>query len=151
LAANILKFFSELAVYFTTGDIFRIFGKYIIKLLSMNSEESRTYCLSKKGVEEAFPFDNETLVFKVGGKIFLLMSISSKPLQFNVKCNPDRAVELREKHSFVLPGYHMNKQHWNTIVCDRPVPKKLLFEWIDHSYGLVILSLPKKAQQALKD
>lgn len=116
----------------------------------MHAEEIRAFCLAKKGVEEAFPFDSDTLVFKVGGKLFLLMSISSKPLQFNVKCNPDKAIELREKYSYVLPGYHMNKQHWNTIVCESPVPKKLIFEWINHSYELVVLSLPKKAQQVLK-
>ncbi|MCC6369792.1 MAG: MmcQ/YjbR family DNA-binding protein [Bacteroidia bacterium] len=114
----------------------------------MNSEEIRDFCLAKNGVEEAFPFDSDTLVFKVGGKIFLLLSISSKPLQFNVKCHPDRAVELREKYSFVQPGYHMNKLHWNTIVCDRPVSKNLIHEWINHSYELVISSLTKKTKLA---
>lgn len=114
----------------------------------MNSEEIREFCLSKKAVEESFPFDNDTLVFKVGGKIFLLLSISSKPLQFNVKCQPDKAVELRENYSFVLPGYHMNKTHWNTIVCDREIPKKLLYDWINHSYELVVSSLPKKSKLA---
>jgi predicted DNA-binding protein (MmcQ/YjbR family) len=116
----------------------------------MNAEEIRTYCLAKIAVEESFPFDNDTLVFKVGGKIFLLLSISSKPLQFNVKCDPDMAIDLREKYSFVLPGYHMNKQHWNTVLCINPVPKKLILEWIDHSYDLVVSSLPKKAREALK-
>lgn len=115
----------------------------------MNAEEIRTYCLAKKAVEEAFPFDSETLVFKVAGKIFLLMSIESKPLQFNVKCNPDKAIELREKYAFVLPGYHMNKTHWNTIVADTHTPKKLVYEWIDHSYALVASALPKKVKQEL--
>ncbi len=135
-------------VSFTTGLLFSIFGCYIIKLLSMNVEEIRDYCLAKKGVEESFPFDNETLVFKVGGKIFLLMGINANPIQFNVKCEPRKAIDLREKYSCVLPGYHMNKAHWNTIVCDGRATKKLVFEWIDHSYDLIIGSLPKKQRDA---
>ena len=135
-------------VSFTTGLLFSIFGCHIIKLLSMNVEEIRDYCLAKKGVEESFPFDNETLVFKVGGKIFLLMWINANPIQFNVKCEPQKAIDLREKYSCVLPGYHMNKAHWNTIVCDGRATKKLVFEWIDHSYDLIIGSLPKKQRDA---
>jgi len=96
----------------------------------MNVEEIRDYCVSKFGVEECFPFDNETLVFKVGGKIFLLMGINANPIQFNVKCEPQKAIDLREKYSFVLPGYHMNKAHWNTIVCDGRATKKFVFECI---------------------
>lgn len=115
----------------------------------MNAEELREYCLAKKAVEEAFPFDSDTLVFKIGGKLFLLLSISSKPLQFNIKCHPDKAIELREKYSFVIPGYHMNKQHWNTIICDQKVPKKLVFSWIDDSYELVASSLPKNLKLGL--
>ena len=114
----------------------------------MNVEEIRDYCLAKKGVEERFPFDNETLVFKVGGKIFLLMGINANRIQFNVKCEPQKAIDLREKYSCVLPGYHMNKAHWNTIVCDGRATKKLVFEWIDHSYDLIIGSLPKKQRDA---
>jgi predicted DNA-binding protein (MmcQ/YjbR family) len=138
-------------VSFTTGLLFSIFGCHIIKLLSMNVEEIRDYCVSKKGVEESFPFDNETLVFKVGGKIFLLMGINANPIQFNVKCEPQKAIDLREKYSYVLPGYHMNKAHWNTIVCDGRATKKLIFEWIDHSYDLIIRSLPKKQRDAFLD
>ncbi|MBS1636400.1 MAG: MmcQ/YjbR family DNA-binding protein [Bacteroidetes bacterium] len=115
----------------------------------MNIEELREYCLSKKGVEESFPFDNETLVFKVKGKIFLLSGISRNPLQFNAKCDPDKAIELRETYSCVMPGYHMNKAHWNTIVCDGSVSKKLILEWVDHSYDLIVKSLPKKLQAEL--
>lgn len=115
----------------------------------MNTEEIREFCLAKKGVEEAFPFDSDTLVFKVGGKIFLLMSISSRPVSFNAKCNPDLAVELREKYHFVRPGYHMNKKHWNTIETSGAVPRRLLQEWISHSYDLVLASLPKKLRQQL--
>jgi len=115
----------------------------------MNAEEIRENCLSKKGVEESFPFGNETLVFKVGGKIFLLVSLESETLQFNAKCMPDKAVELREKFSTVLPGYHMNKQHWNTIICDGSIPKKLIFSWIEDSYQLVLTSLSKKTRNDL--
>ncbi len=103
----------------------------------MNIEELREYCIKKENVEEAFPFDLDTLVFKVSGKMFLLSSISERPVQFNVKCDPEKALELRAAHSCVLPGYHMNKQHWNTVVCDGSVSRKLLFQWIDDSYDLV--------------
>jgi predicted DNA-binding protein (MmcQ/YjbR family) len=115
----------------------------------MNAEEVRENCLSKKGVEESFPFGNGTLVFKVGGKIFLLVSLDSEILQFNAKCMPDKAIELREKFSTVLPGYHMNKQHWNTVICDGSVPKKLIFSWIEDSYQLVLSSLSKKTRAEL--
>lgn len=110
----------------------------------MHVEEIREYCIAKKGVEEGFPFGETTLVFKVQGKMFLLLALDAQPPQFNAKCEPDLAVQLREKHSCVLPGYHMNKQHWNTIVCDNSVPKKLIWDWIDQSYDLVYASLPKK-------
>ena len=112
----------------------------------MNIEELRAYCLSKPFVEETFPFDEETLVFKVMGKMFLLTGINGKPLHINVKCNPEKAIELREKYTYVLPGYHMNKQHWNTIICESTTNKKLLKQWIDDSYGLIVESLPKKAK-----
>ena len=115
----------------------------------MNVEEIRVYCIAKPDVEEGFPFGPETLVFKANGKIFLLMSLDEAPLQFNVKCNPERAVELREQHSCILPGYHMNKQHWNTIFIDGSVNDKLIKEWINHSYDLVVKSLTKKQQQEL--
>lgn len=110
----------------------------------MNAEDIRAYCLEFKGVEESFPFDEHTLVFKVGGKIFLLLALDSQPLQFNLKCEPEEAIKLREKFSWVLPGYHMNKRHWNTIVCENQSPKKTIFEWIHASYFLVFNSLPKK-------
>lgn len=115
----------------------------------MNVEEIREHCMRKNGVEEGFPFDSNTLVFKVAGKLFLLMGLDSNPVQFNVKCDPNRAIELREKYSCVLPGYHMNKKHWNTIVCEGNAPKKSVFEWIDHSYELVLASVPKKTRENL--
>ena len=115
----------------------------------MNIESLQQYCLSKKGVEESLPFGPSTLVFKVGGKMFLLASLDAVPLQFNVKCEPDNAVLLREQHACVLPGYHMNKQHWNTIVVDGTASDKLLKQWIDDSYNLILQSLPKKAQEQI--
>jgi len=103
----------------------------------MNIETLREYCLSKPGVEEGLPFGPDTLVFKVSGKIFLLASLDRESLQFNVKCDPEKAIELREEFSCVIPGYHMNKKHWNTILVDGSVPLKKIKEWIDHSYKLV--------------
>lgn len=100
----------------------------------MNIEDIRNHCISKPGAEEGFPFGNDTLVFKVKGKIFLLAGLNSDPLQFNVKCNPDKALELREKYPCVIPGYHMNKKHWNTVVIDGSVSATLLKQWIDESY-----------------
>jgi predicted DNA-binding protein (MmcQ/YjbR family) len=112
----------------------------------MNVEELREYCLLKKGTEESFPFDDKTLVFKVANKIYLLLSLESNPVQFNAKCEPNKAIELREKHSAIIPGYHMNKQHWNTIICDQSLSSKLIFNCIDDSYELIVNSLPKKTR-----
>jgi predicted DNA-binding protein (MmcQ/YjbR family) len=103
----------------------------------MNVEELRDYVLSLKNVEESFPFGENTLVFKTNNKIFLLVSLSSVPLQFNVKCNPDYAVELREKFPAIVPGYHMNKKHWNTIIVDGTLTKAQLKEFINDSYSLI--------------
>jgi predicted DNA-binding protein (MmcQ/YjbR family) len=114
-------------------------------------EEIREYCLLKKGVEEAFPFGADTLVFKVMGKLFLLTGIDAQPVQFNVKCDPEKAIELREKFSCVLPGYHMNKRHWNTIICDGSANRKQIQEWIDDSYHLVVSSLTKKLKIELEN
>ena len=113
----------------------------------MNIEALREYCLSKKEVTEEFPFGNDTLVFKVKGKIFLLAGLDNNPLQFNVKCDPEKAIELREQYDAVQPGYHMNKKHWNTITVDGSAPHKKLKEWIDHSYQLVAEKNPKKAKK----
>jgi predicted DNA-binding protein (MmcQ/YjbR family) len=103
----------------------------------MNIESLREYCLSKPGAEETLPFGPDTLVFKVNGKIFLLAGMDDEPLSFNVKCDPDKAIELREQFACVLPGYHMNKKHWNTIIVDGSVSSKQIKEWIDDSYALV--------------
>jgi predicted DNA-binding protein (MmcQ/YjbR family) len=110
----------------------------------MNIETLRQYCLSKKGATEETPFGPDNLVYKVGKKMFLLASLDTIPLQFNVKCDPDEAEQLRDSHSCVLPGYHMNKKHWNTILADGTVSDRQLQEWIDASYGLVFQSLPQK-------
>ena len=103
----------------------------------MNIETLREYCLSKPGAEETLPFGPDTLVYKVGGKVFLLVGLDAEDLRFNVKCDPDKAIELRDEYSCVLPGFHMNKKHWNTIVVDGSVSNTMLKEWIDHSYTLV--------------
>jgi len=116
----------------------------------MNIEQIREYCLKKKGVTEEFPFDEETLVFKVAGKIFLLASLEAIPLQINLKCDPGKAIELREEYDSVQPGYHMNKKHWNTIAIDGTIANSELFEWIDDSYSLVIAGL-KKSERKLID
>lgn len=110
----------------------------------MNIEQLRDYCLSKPGAKETFPFGPETLVFKVAEKAFLLCSLSELELSFNVKCDPELAIELREQYASVQPGYHMNKKHWNTILVDGSVPSKLLKDWIDHSYEQVVKGLSKK-------
>lgn len=103
----------------------------------MNIETIREYCIAKEDVEECLPFGPDNLVYKVNGKMFLLMGLDNVQLSFNVKCNPEKALELREQYHAVLPGYHMNKKHWNTIVVDGSVKSDLLREWIDDSYNLV--------------
>lgn len=117
----------------------------------MHLDELREYCLAKKRVVECMPFGNDTLVFKVMGKMFLLSGIDSDPIEINVKCNPEKAIELREKYANVKPGYHMNKQHWNTITCDDMVSDKLVKQWIDESYDLIVNSLPKKIKSELEN
>lgn len=112
----------------------------------MNVEDLRDYCLQKKGAVEDFPFGEETLVFKIGGKIFLLVGLDGGD-RFNAKCDPERAIELREQHPEVLPGFHMNKKHWNTVMMNGGLKLSLLKEIIDHSYDLVLASL-SKAEQA---
>ena len=104
----------------------------------MNIETIREYILQKPSVTEGFPFGEDTLVFKVNEKIFLLAGLDNSPLQFNVKCDPDKAIELRDEYpESVLPGYHMNKKHWNTIIVDGRLSAKQLKEMIDDSYTLV--------------
>ncbi|HRO39119.1 MAG TPA: MmcQ/YjbR family DNA-binding protein [Flavobacteriales bacterium] len=115
----------------------------------MNIERLRQLCLRKPGATEETPFGPETLVFKVGGKIFALADIDLFN-GVNLKCDPERAVELREEHGGITPGYHMNKRHWNTVSTDGSVKDVLIEELLAHSYALVVASLPKKVQASLQ-
>jgi len=117
----------------------------------MNIEQIREHCLKKKGVTEEFPFNEDTLVFKVAGKIFLLASLETIPLQINLKCDPEKAIELREEYDSVQPGYHMNKKHWNTIIIEGTIPINKIFDWIDDSYLLVVAGLNKNERKMLTD
>lgn len=115
----------------------------------MNIEELREYCISKAGVSESLPFDEETLVFKVMDKMFALTGLN-RDLFVNLKCDPDKAIELRQEFNCVLPGYHMSKKHWNTIIIDGSVSVEQVKEWIDDSYNLVVTRLTKKKKDELK-
>ena len=115
----------------------------------MNIEEFREYCIAKKGVTEGFPFDEQTLVFKVMGKMFALCGLERVPAQVNLKCDPERAIELRETHDGVIAGWHMSKKHWNTVFLDNLDPQ-LTKELIDHSYNLVVAKFTKKLRSALE-
>ena len=116
----------------------------------MNIEDVRAYCLSKKCATEEFPFDETTLVFKVLGKMFALTDLEGY-LSINLKCDPEKAIELRENYSNVLPGYHMNKKHWNTVMIDGSVSVRLILTWIDESYDLVVSKLTKKEKEILEN
>ncbi len=115
----------------------------------MDIEFFREYCLKKKGVTEELPFDNNTLCFKVMGKIFAITDIDEFE-SINLKCHPEEAIKLREKYESVLPGYHMNKKHWNTIAVNSDMDDKTLLHWINHSYDKVVAGLPKKLREELK-
>lgn len=116
----------------------------------MNIETIIEYCLSKKGAVEDFPFDEETLVFKVGGKMFALIPLEKIPLQINLKCDPEKALELREQFEDVQPGWHMSKKYWNTIILDGNIRWNDLKEWIDHSYDEVVKGLKKSERDKIK-
>ncbi|MGE5681845.1 MAG: MmcQ/YjbR family DNA-binding protein [Bacillota bacterium] len=115
----------------------------------MNIETFREYCLSKKGVTETYPFDEVTMVMKVMNKMFALASLESIPLWINLKCEPEKCIELREKYESVQPGYHMNKTYWNTIIIDNTISDKVILQLIDHSYDQVVKGLKKKDQEIL--
>ena len=119
----------------------------------MNIQQLYEYCLSKKGVTEHFPFDNDTLVFKVGGKMFCLTSLKKweegEP-SLNLKCNPEQALLLRAQFEAIQPGYHMSKVHWNTVYLNQDVPDKKIAHLINHSFELVFASLPKKIKQEIE-
>lgn len=115
----------------------------------MDLEEFREYCLRKLGATEETPFGPDVLVFKVGGKMFALTSLERFPAAANLKCDPDLALDLRDRYEQVSPGYHMNKKHWNTVEIDSGIPDGELRKMIDHSYNLVAKSLPKRMQKQL--
>ncbi len=116
----------------------------------MNIEELRAYCLSLEGATEGFPFGEDTLVFKVGGKIFALVSLDTEELRVNVKCDPELAIELREQYNnCVFPGYHMNKKHWNTVIINGTVSDNILKDWLNNSYRLVVNSFSKSKKLVL--
>ena len=106
----------------------------------MNVEEIREYCINKKGATESFPFDQDTLVFKVMGKMFALLNLLDAN-SINLKCDPEKAIALREQYSAVLPGYHMSKKYWNTVMFNESISDNMLMQWIDDSYNLVVNSL----------
>ncbi len=114
----------------------------------MDVEFIWNYCLSKNGVEETFPFNPSTLVFKIGGRIFALFDIDNFT-GINLKCDPERSINLRESHSGIIPAFHMNKKHWNTVSCDGSIPDKLILEWTNDSYNLVLNSLPIRVRKEL--
>lgn len=117
----------------------------------MNIEELRAYCLNKKGVTEEFPFDETTLVFKVLGKMFVLSRLEHQPPKINLKCDPGRAINLREEYDgLIYGGYHMSKKHWNTIEISS-LPAQFIIELIDHSYDLVVAKMPIKLRNTLKE
>ena len=117
----------------------------------MNLDQIRLHCLKKRGkVTEEFPFDEDVLVFKVNGKIFLLTDINDHPLSINLKCDPERAIELRERYEAVQPGYHMNKKYWNTVTIDGRITNKEILDMIDRSYEQVVQCFSKAVQKKLK-
>lgn len=114
----------------------------------MNIEEFREYCLSKKAVEECFPFDEITLVFKVACKMFALTGLDNDEFTVNLKCDPERAIQLRERYPHeIVPGYHMSKKHWNTVNFESELDEIMLRELVNHSYDLVVASLPVKVRK----
>jgi predicted DNA-binding protein (MmcQ/YjbR family) len=115
----------------------------------MDTEQIRLHALAKSGATEDFPFDETVLALRVGGKIFLLVPIDARPPQFNAKCDPELAQELRATWACVQPGYHMSKKHWNTVTVDGTAPAALVRAWIDHSYDLVFASLPAKTRREI--
>lgn len=114
----------------------------------MNFEDIYSHCISKPNVQQDFPFDEKTLAFKIGGKIFLLID-SKNPISINVKCDPEKAIELRERFEGIQPGYHMNKKHWITINLNVGIPQPIIEACIDDSYILVYQSLSKKVRNQL--
>jgi predicted DNA-binding protein (MmcQ/YjbR family) len=115
----------------------------------MRAVDLRRYCLSFQGAVETFPFNPETSVFRVGGKMFALSRLADRPLKVSVKCEPELADQLRAVHSAVLPGYHLNKRHWNTVIIDGSLDQKMIKDMIEDSYDLVVSGLPEPDRRAL--
>jgi predicted DNA-binding protein (MmcQ/YjbR family) len=113
-------------------------------------ESLRRYCLNKPAATECTPFGDDVLVFKVGGKMFALAALDEVPPRANLKCDPDLALELRDRFEQIQPGYHMNKKHWNTVEIDSGIPETELRKMIDHSYELVARSLPKSKAKSVR-
>ena len=116
----------------------------------MNIEEIREYCIAKPGVTEGFPFNDTALVFKVAGKMFALLDLSEDSRGITLKCDPELAIELREQNPEVSPAWHFNKQHWNGVDLQGSISYTQLKEWIDHSYNIVVGSLPKSKRETIK-
>lgn len=116
----------------------------------MNIEELREFCLSLKGATEHFPFDEVTLVIKVQGKMFALIPLDNPETQISLKCDPERAIALREDYSAIVPAWHFNKKHWNSVIIDPSISRTLLCELIKHSYDLVVAGLPAKLRNELE-
>jgi predicted DNA-binding protein (MmcQ/YjbR family) len=115
----------------------------------MNPAELRDLCLSFTGAEETFPFGPNTSVFKVAGKMFALSQLGADSLRVSLKCDPNLAVALREAYEAVIPGYHLNKRHWNTVIVDGSLPDKTVRDMIEDSYDLVVSKLPESRRRAL--
>jgi len=116
----------------------------------MNYEDLQLYCTAKPGVTEEFPFDEVTLVFKVMGKMFALTGLDAEEARVNLKCDPEKALELRDEYVDIIEGWHMSKKHWNTVYMERELPDSLIRELIDHSYDLVVSKLTRKVKEELK-
>jgi predicted DNA-binding protein (MmcQ/YjbR family) len=123
--------------------------RHHLRIRHVNAEALRDYCLSLKGAAETFPFGPKVSVFKVSGKMFALSILDQVPLRISLKCEPELAEQLRATHPAVLPGYHLNKRHWNTVIIDGSLTEQMINEMIEDSYDLVVSKLPRAQQQAL--
>jgi predicted DNA-binding protein (MmcQ/YjbR family) len=115
----------------------------------MELEDLKKYCAGKAGSKETYPFGPDTLVFKLAGKMYALAGTDQRPLRINLKCDPEQAQVLRAMHENIIPGYHMNKEHWNTVICDGSLPSGLIYKLIDDSYDLVRQKLSRSEKKRL--
>jgi predicted DNA-binding protein (MmcQ/YjbR family) len=119
-------------------------------MAGLSLDALRAYCLAKPGSSAGYPFGEGTLVFKVLDRMYALCSEDERPLRLNLKCDPEDALALRAQYSSILPGYHMNKKHWNSLILDSSLPEKLVHELIDHSYSLVVAKMSQAKQRQLR-